>query len=79
MLPLGRTGVFFLTGLKNTFFASLWNLRAMESVYSHINKITVLRSAFGLKEAGVWHLDNKGISIDGDSLQNTEILTDLVY
>lgn len=51
---------FFSTGLKNTLFASLWDLRAMESVYSHINKIPILRSAFGLKEAGEWHLDNKG-------------------
>lgn len=56
--------VFFLTGLKNILFASLWNLRAMESVYSHINKIAVLCSAFGLK-AGEWHLDNRGISVDG--------------
>lgn len=56
---------FFLTGLKNILFASLWNLRVMESVYSHINKIAVLCSAFGLKKAGEWHLDNRGISVDG--------------
>ena len=58
--------VLFPTAQKNILFALLWNLKAMEWVYLHINKTAILHSTFGLKKAGRWqHLYNKGISIDG--------------